>query len=195
MGRVGRLVGEGCFPDGQGPQTLHCQQLWKASTTCCVRALHGLPLSSPASGEPPQVAQQPAHHGAGAAGLPPARAAAAAAAGRLLWVLLLGGRRHGAAARGALCGLGSQRQVAPEGGSLRSCPEQCLHRVGPPPPLAPNHPPTLTRCISQHAAALAAAAAGGVPALDDEAFAAKQALCRRQLAVLSDLQQLALPGA
>lgn len=38
-----------------------------------------------------------------------------------------------------------------------------------------------------------AAAAAAAPALDDATFAERQALCRRQLAQLADLQELPLP--
>ncbi|KAL4443498.1 hypothetical protein ABPG75_011235 [Micractinium tetrahymenae] len=49
------------------------------------------------------------------------------------------------------------------------------------------------RQAQQVAVAAAAAAAAGTPALGDAAFAELQALCRRQLAQLGDLQELVLP--
>ncbi|KAL4447379.1 hypothetical protein ABPG77_007412 [Micractinium sp. CCAP 211/92] len=47
--------------------------------------------------------------------------------------------------------------------------------------------------LAEAAAATAAAAAAATPALGDAAFAERQALCRRQLAQLADLQELPLP--
>ncbi len=49
------------------------------------------------------------------------------------------------------------------------------------------------RQFAEAAAATAAAAAAATPALGDAAFAERQALCRRQLAQLADLQELPLP--